>query len=529
MMAGAERLGVGGARFRRWRPAESAAEARACRSRRDAPRGTPASISSSGLLVRHGLSEVSGRVVSARAGTTVAGVQLPVDQAAFMDIITVDSVAEAPAVFAKWGVVRVRNLLSQEEVTTLLNAAKDYGVRRDAFAQDSQSDRYTLWIAGDGMSEEQLAATKSIKENVPCIEKAIFHEDDSSWRPVCDAFGYPNLMLAEVVTSTPGGAPQDWHFDGEGITAQVSLVQIDASNGPTEIQPRPVPKAYMQWMKHLSNEAPGKSKDDMAAVLAELTTEIKMMYDRLSKAHEFAWNTLRPILGNNVAVARSIIEAGLTPPVVHMVADVGTLTLYDAAMIHRGGGSAPSRLVSLSLSSSPLVSLLRASSRRQPLAPTLTRLVFIFISTRFRLALLRGLRIFLTHSGTRRSFVFRPEPRERGAAHSCRPHQQGEQGREAPHQRQGEGPGHGKGDAGQGAGGEEAPGHEATGHGCRSSRVFLWREGWCAKAGEGDTGEGQGIGQGNEEEGQGEEEGRIRRQIEPFFFAFCLDHTFPLP
>ena len=349
-MAGAERLGVGGARFRRWRPAESAAEARACRSRRDAPRGTPASISSSGLLVRHGLSEVSGRVVSARAGTTVAGVQLPVDQAAFMDIITVDSVAEAPAVFAKWGVVRVRNLLSQEEVTTLLNAAKDYGVRRDAFAQDSQSDRYTLWIAGDGMSEEQLAATKSIKENVPCIEKAIFHEDDSSWRPVCDAFGYPNLMLAEVVTSTPGGAPQDWHFDGEGITAQVSLVQIDASNGPTEIQPRPVPKAYMQWMKHLSNEAPGKSKDDMAAVLAELTTEIKMMYDRLSKAHEFAWNTLRPILGNNVAVARSIIEAGLTPPVVHMVADVGTLTLYDAAMIHRGGGSAPSRLVSLSLS-----------------------------------------------------------------------------------------------------------------------------------------------------------------------------------
>ena len=34
-------------------------------------------------------------------------------------------------------------------------------------------------------------------------------------------------------------------------------------------------------------------------------------------------------------------------------------------------------------------------------------------------------------------------------------------------------------------------------------------------------------------QGQGEEEGRIRRQIEPFFFgrlfAFCLDHTFPLP
>ena len=59
------------------------------------------------------------------------------------------------------------------------------------------------------MSDAQLAATKAVKEKVACIERAIFRGDDSSWRPVCDAFGYPNLMLAEVVTSAPGGAAQD--------------------------------------------------------------------------------------------------------------------------------------------------------------------------------------------------------------------------------------------------------------------------------------------------------------------------------
>ena len=49
-----------------------------------------------------------------------------------MDIVTVETVAEAFDVFAKWGVVRVPNLLSQEEVDSLLSAAKDHGVRRDA-------------------------------------------------------------------------------------------------------------------------------------------------------------------------------------------------------------------------------------------------------------------------------------------------------------------------------------------------------------------------------------------------------------
>mmetsp|Transcript_12918 Transcript_12918/g.36220 ORF Transcript_12918/g.36220 Transcript_12918/m.36220 type:complete len:437 (-) Transcript_12918:313-1623(-) len=280
---------------------------------------------------------VAPRAVATDLSLGPDGATLPVDQKAFMELVTAPSVAEAPAVFGKWGIVRIPSLLSPGEVDTLLREAREHGIRRTAFAQDSPSDRYTLWIAGDGMSDEQLATTKTIKERVPFIERAIFHGDESSWRPVCDGFGYPNLMLAEVVTAAPGGAPQGWHFDGEGITAQISLVPIGAMNGPTEIQPRPTPRAYMQWMKHLSNQPPGESQDEMAEVLSELTTEIKMMYDRLTMAHEFAWNTLRPILGNNVGVAKNIIEAGLTPPVVHMVADPGVLTLYDASMIHRGG------------------------------------------------------------------------------------------------------------------------------------------------------------------------------------------------
>ena len=264
-------------------------------------------------------------------------VPLPLDQAAFHDLVTVSSVAEAPEVFARWGIVRVPNFLSQDEVTTLLEAAKRHGVRRTAFAQDSQADRYTLWIDGDGMTAEQTAATQAVKDNVPFIERALYYGDENSWRPICDAFGFPNMMLAEIVTAAPGGAPQGWHFDGQGITAQISLVPIGPMNGPTEIQPRPVPRAYMRWMKHLAENPPSQSEDDMHEVLAELTEEIKMMYDRLTIAHEFAWKTLRPVLGNNKQVARSLIESGLTPPVVHMVADVGCLTLYDAAMIHRGG------------------------------------------------------------------------------------------------------------------------------------------------------------------------------------------------
>ena len=261
-----------------------------------------------------------------------------VDELAFLDIVTVDSLQEAPETFARWGIVRIPNLLSEAETTELLEGAKKYGVRRHAFAQESQKDRYTLWLAGDGMSEEQQKATKTMQSNVPCMERALLKkEDNSTWRAITDAFGYPNLMLGEVVTSVPGGIPQDWHFDGEGITAQISLVSIDEQNGPTEVQPRPVPRVYMTWVNRMANQMQGKQDDEILEALQELTTEIKQLYDRLTKAHEFAWSTIRPIIGNSLPAARALIEAGLTPPIVRLTADVGCLTLYDAAMIHRGG------------------------------------------------------------------------------------------------------------------------------------------------------------------------------------------------
>ena len=274
-----------------------------------------------------------------RRGVSAKGVTDTVDQLAFLDLVTVDSVKDAAEVFARWGIVRVRNHLSEDEVESLLQGAKQHGIRRTAFAQDSQIDRYTLWIAGDGMSAQEQEATKAMQTHVPCLERAIFHDHEESWRPIADKFGYPNLMLAEIVTAGPNGAPQDWHFDGDGITAQVSLIPIGEMNGPTEIQPRPTPKSYMKWMNRLQEMPPSTSSDsdDLAGGLQEMVSEVKMLYDRLTKAHEFAWNTLRPILGDNTAVARALIESGLTPPVVHLTADPGTLTLYDASMIHRGG------------------------------------------------------------------------------------------------------------------------------------------------------------------------------------------------
>merc|ERR1712091_600634 len=105
-----------------------------------------------------GMSEAfTGAAPAGAAPVKASDIPLPLDQAAFHDLVTVSSVAEAPEVFARWGIVRVPNFLSQDEVTTLLEAAKRHGVRRTAFAQDSQADRYTLWIDGDGMTAEQTA------------------------------------------------------------------------------------------------------------------------------------------------------------------------------------------------------------------------------------------------------------------------------------------------------------------------------------------------------------------------------------
>ena len=219
-------------------------------------------------------------------GVSAAVVTDTVDQVAFRELVTVDSVAEATEVFARWGIVCVRNFLSEGEVEELLQGAAKYGVRRNAFGQTSQLDRYTLWIAGDGMSEEQERdVTNAMKASVPCLNRAIFRDCEGSWREITDKFGYPNLMLAEQVTSQPGGAPQDWHFDGEGVTAQISLVPIGGLNGPTEIQPRPSPHTYMHWANRLGANPPMPGDETMMA-MKQLTDEVKMMYDRLTKVRK---------------------------------------------------------------------------------------------------------------------------------------------------------------------------------------------------------------------------------------------------
>ena len=73
-----------------------------------------------------------------------------------------------------------------------------------------------------------------------------------------------------------------------------------------------------------------------------LTSLQRPFYDVRTAMHGAAWAVLRPLMTREWAVA--LIEAGLTPAVVRLTAETGTLTLYDSAMVHRGGtnrGSAP--------------------------------------------------------------------------------------------------------------------------------------------------------------------------------------------
>ncbi len=73
-----------------------------------------------------------------------------------------------------------------------------------------------------------------MRQQAPCAGRAYLDED--GWRAIAEDRGYARLALAEVVTSLPGGAEQRWHFDGEGITAQIALVPIGEAQGPTQIQ-----------------------------------------------------------------------------------------------------------------------------------------------------------------------------------------------------------------------------------------------------------------------------------------------------
>ena len=87
--------------------------------------------------------------------------------------------------------------------------------------------------------------------------------------------------------------------------------------------------------------------DSMARVMQRLpalalTAPQRPFYDMVTALHAATWAVLRPLLAEigqptSKRVARQLIEAGLTPPVVRLTADVGCLTLYDSSMVHRGG------------------------------------------------------------------------------------------------------------------------------------------------------------------------------------------------
>ena len=291
------------------------------------------------------------------ASTSASTAPLPPDEAAFLSLVTVDSIDAAAATYARYGIVRVPAFLDAAESTALYQAADDCGLRRDAFGQSSQDDRYTLWLAGDGMEGVAGAATATatVEDAAPCARRAFLDED--GWRSIAATRGYGHLALAEVVTSMPGGSEQRWHFDGEGVTAQIALVPIGDAQGPTEVTPRPMASEFVDNSEFVSGISAalqdGSGSFDADSALSALQRLPKLalaapqrpLYDVITGLHAAAWSALRPALNALATVdesaserlARQLIEGGLTPPVVHLTADVGCLTLYDSAMVHRGG------------------------------------------------------------------------------------------------------------------------------------------------------------------------------------------------
>ena len=316
-----------------------------------------------------------------RVGGPVA---TPVDEAAFLRLITVplgpdpvggnqpgngnpsSLVEEMASVYERHGIVHVPGWLSEDEAQSLARAADACGLRRDAYGQPSQGDRFTLWLAGDGIEESDGAdgsaelsgveATEAVQEQAPCAGRAFL--DSSGWREVASRRGYSHLALAEVVTSLPGGSPQRWHFDGEGVKAQIALTPITQEQGPTELAPRVLPGWYVRESEFLAGAitADDSPLDVASRLLPRLPDLVKMaarrpLYDLTSAAHAAAWAALRPALlavaaideQASAALAAAIVSSGLTPPVVRLEADVGSLTLYDSAMVHRGGANVGER------------------------------------------------------------------------------------------------------------------------------------------------------------------------------------------
>lgn len=272
---------------------------------------------------------------------------MDIDEATFLDMVTVETIDEAAATFATYGIVRIPDFLSADESAALSDAAGECGLRRDAFGQASQLDRFTLWLAGDGMEGSAGAATTAARfeQRAPSAQKAFLDED--GWRSIAAARGYSHLALAEVVTSLPGGEEQRWHFDGMGVTAQIALVPIGDAQGPTEVTPRPLDESFVrasEWVSLAAGLEPAKKIATVLPRLPELASSApqRPLHDAVTAVHAAAWAALRPLLSaldetNSKRVAEQLVEWGLTPSVVRLTAAVGTLTLYDSSMIHRGG------------------------------------------------------------------------------------------------------------------------------------------------------------------------------------------------
>jgi len=272
---------------------------------------------------------------------------LTLDEATFLELVTVDSLSDAAATYARHGVVRLPAFLDASESAALDEAADSAGILSNAFGQSSQQDRYTRWLAGDN-----IAGGEDVAVEMPDAIARRAYLDESGWRAIAAQRGYGHLALAEVVSSLPGGREQRWHFDGEGVTAQIALVPIGLAQGPTEVAPRALPDWYVrEWEAVGSAMASGAPPLQlMAEVLPKLGELAKMpparlLHDATSALHGAAWAALRPPLQALASVdaeasrrlARQIVENGLTPGVVRLTADVGCLTLYDSALVHRGG------------------------------------------------------------------------------------------------------------------------------------------------------------------------------------------------
>ena len=240
---------------------------------------------------------------------------------AFLDMVTVRSAKEATRIYQRHGIVRLPATLSAAESDELLaTAAELQSVRRNAFGQPSKDDRYTLWLADRDSSVVPKDGDDSVLrrtlDSVPQQLSAL----NSEYR----------ISLAEVVTSMPNGAAQPWHQDGAGVTLQVALCDIGLRQGPTEIKPRSFTAEYLlaaterdEWREYA----------DAAAMLHKLQ---RPLYELTGAVHSALWAFLEPRLTHEQA---GIVCNLIPPPVLRLVAEKGTMIMYDAAMQHRGGAN----------------------------------------------------------------------------------------------------------------------------------------------------------------------------------------------